>query len=198
MTTSDHSPAAQKQRLRIPTRARRDAIPATDRDACSTALLARLQALDGFPYAEVVHTYVGIGSEVATIPLIEQLLEHGIRIACPRVAGGDHLEHHEIRSTNDLVEGAMKLLEPNPERCPELPISQIDLVLVPGLAFTRDGHRLGYGRGHYDHLLAQCEATAIGLAFNAQLVDVLPSETHDRAMDIVITESETIHTGARG
>lgn len=198
MTTSDHSPAAQKQRLRTQARTRRDAIPAADHVARSTALLARLQALDGFASAEVVHTYVGIGSEVATLPLIEQLLEHGIRIACPRVAGGDHLEHREIRSTNDLVEGAMKLLEPDPERCQELPISQIDLVLVPGLAFTRDGHRLGYGRGYYDRLLAQCEATAIGLAFEAQLVDALPGETHDRAVDIVITESETIHTGARG
>ncbi|MBT5775110.1 MAG: 5-formyltetrahydrofolate cyclo-ligase, partial [Dehalococcoidia bacterium] len=179
-------------------RARRDAIPAANREASSTALLARLQALDGFAAAQVVHTYVGVGSEVTTLPLIEQLLEHGIRIACPRVANGNHLEHREIRSTNDLVEGAMKLLEPDPQRCPELPISLIDLVLVPGLAFTRSGHRLGYGRGYYDRLLARSEATAIGLAFDAQLLNELPEETHDRAVDIVITESETIHTGARG
>jgi 5-formyltetrahydrofolate cyclo-ligase len=146
-----------------------------------------------------VHTYVGVGSEVATLTLIEELLRRGgMRIACPRVAGGDHLEHHEIRSTNDLVEGAMELLEPDPAHCPKLPVSQIDFVLVPGLAFTRDGHRLGYGRGYYDRLLAQSQATAIGLAFDAQLLDELPRETHDRAVDIVITESKTIHMGARG
>lgn len=198
MTTPDNSPAAQKQRLRTQARARRDAIPSADRVARSTALLARLQALDGFASAEVVHTYVGVGSEVATLQLIEQLLQLGIRIACPRVAGGDHLEHREIHSTNELIEGALKLLEPDPERCPELPVSQIDLILVPGLAFTRSGHRLGYGRGYYDRLLTECEATAVGLAFDAQLLEALPEETHDRTVDIVITESETMHTGARG
>jgi len=149
MTATDDSLAAQKQHLRTQARARRDSISAADRDARSTALLVRLHSLDRFPTAAVLHTYVGIGSEVATLPLIEELLQLGVRIACPRVTGGDHLEHREIHSTNDLVEGAMKLLEPDSDHCPELPVYLIDLVLVPGHAFTRDGDRLGYGRGYY-------------------------------------------------
>lgn len=197
MTSPRESTTEAKRRLRPQARARRDAIPAADRDSRSAALLDHLRQLDGFATAEVVHTYVGIGSEVATLPLIEQLLEHGARVICPRVANGDHLEHREISSTDDLIEGAMDLLEPDPARTAEVSIAEIDLVLVPGLAFTRSGYRLGYGRGYYDRLLTECAGTAIGLAFDAQLLDVLPTEAHDRAVDLIVTESETIHTGAR-
>ncbi len=197
MTTPDETLRAAKARFRTEARARRDAIPAADRDSRSAAILERLNQLDGFASAEVVHTYVGIGSEVATLPTIELLLAGGTRVVCPRVADGNHLEHREITSTGDLTEGAMALLEPDPARTSEVPIAEIDLVLVPGLAFTHAGYRLGYGRGYYDLLLTECAGTAIGLAFDAQLLDVLPTEAHDRPVDLIVTESETIHTGAR-
>jgi 5-formyltetrahydrofolate cyclo-ligase len=197
MTTPDESPAAAKRRLRPEARARRDAIPTAERDSRSAALLDRLHQIERFATAEVVHTYVGIGSEVATLPLVEQLLANGARVVCPRVANGDHLEHHEISTTDDLIAGAMGLLEPDPAHTVEVPVAEIDLILVPGLAFTRAGYRLGYGRGYYDRLLTDCAATAIGLAFRAQLLDALPAEVHDRAVDLIVTESETIHTGAR-
>ena len=197
MTNANDSTAEAKQQLRAATRARRDAISPAERATRSSALIEQLTQLEGLATAALVHTYVGVGSEVQTLPLIEQLLDRGVRVVCPRVAAGHHLEHREIRSTDELVESAIGLLEPDPGRCAEVALSAVELVLVPGLAFTRDGYRLGYGRGYYDRLLAECEATAIGIAFDAQLLDALPREAHDRAVDVVITDSETIHTGAR-
>lgn len=197
MTTQDDSIAAAKQRLRVETRALRDVIAFAERETRSAALIARLQQIEGFASAAVVHTYVGVGSEAGTLLLIKELLDHGVRVVCPRIAAGDHLEHREIASIDELVQGAIGLVEPDPTRSSEVPLSEFQMVLVPSLAFTRDGYRLGYGRGYYDRLLATCEATAIGLAFDSQMVDELPQQVHDRAVDIVVTESETIHTGAR-
>jgi len=197
MTDSNDSIAEAKQLLRGTTRARRDAIEPAERATRSSALLERATLFEGLATAAVVHTYVGVGSEVQTLPLIEQLLDHGVRVVCPRVAAGNHLEHREIRSTDELVESAIGLLEPDPNCCSEVALATVDLVLVPGLAFTRNGYRLGYGSGYYDRLLAECDTTVVGIALAEQLLDALPREAHDRAVDVVITDSETIHTGAR-
>ena len=89
----------------------------------------------------------------------------------------------------DTVKNKYGILEPN-EYASEFPIDEIDALIVPGLAFTLDGRRLGYGGGYYDRLLSMDSFTAyaIGFCFKFQIIRDLPTETHDRKVDNIITD----------
>jgi 5-formyltetrahydrofolate cyclo-ligase len=96
-----------------------------------------------------------------------------------------------------LRPGAWKILEPHPERCPVVAVEEIDLIFVPGLAFTRTGGRLGRGGGFYDRFLAGMRpgAMKVGVCFHAQLAGELPMEAHDHEVGVVVTEREVIRCG---
>ena len=190
--------ARQKAAFRAEMSARRDALPAEVRDAATRAIEARLVALPALEAARTVHCFVGIGSEVATEALIRGLLLRGHRVVAPRVKRRI-LEHVELTSIDTLVSNRMGLREPHPDAEP-VPLSEVDVMLVPGLAFDAAGYRLGYGGGYYDRTLTELarhgRATTIGLAFEAQLVDEVPREEHDRSVPLIATETRTIVTGA--
>ncbi len=114
-----------------------------------------------------------------------------LTFAYPRVVGAGEMRCHAITSSSDLERGAFGLQEPK-ETCPTLAPHELDLVVVPGWAFTSDGARLGKGGGYYDRLLAdvQGEGATIGVCFQCQLWDTVPIEDHDRAMDVVLTGSQ--------
>ena len=112
------------------------------------------------------------------------------------------IEHHtlqprQVRSMEDLRRGAMNVWEPR-AHCPHIDIAALDIILVPGLAFTREGARLGRGGGYYDRLLAQpdCRAERIAVAFDVQIVDHIAVESHDQHIHQIITESGLIQTSA--
>lgn len=96
---------------------------------------------------------------------------------------------------DDLQRGQMNVWEPKPQ-CALITIAALDLILVPGLAFTRDGARLGRGGGYYDRLLAHptCRAKRIAVAYDLQLVDHIPLELHDQRVHQIITESGLIQS----
>jgi 5-formyltetrahydrofolate cyclo-ligase len=100
------------------------------------------------------------------------------------------MEFHLCEDVSQLRAGAWKILEPDARNCPVVAPNEIELLLIPGLAFTVDGKRLGRGGGHYDRFLerAQPRAVKIGVCFHAQLVAEMPVEIHDREVDRVITE----------
>ena len=101
----------------------------------------------------------------------------------------------QITSLEDLQRGSMNAWEPKPH-CPRLDIAALDIILVPGLAFTRDGARLGRGGGYYDRLLANptCHAQRIAIAFDIQIIDHIPVEDHDQRVRQIITESGLIQS----
>jgi 5-formyltetrahydrofolate cyclo-ligase len=108
---------------------------------------------------------------------------------------GDEVQLFRLEAISELVPGTFGILEPTAE-LRELPPrqvlpSQIDLALVPGVVFDRQGNRLGYGRGFYDRLLRQLprEVLRVGLAFECQVVEELPVEPHDERMDWLVTEA---------
>lgn len=111
----------------------------------------------------------------------------------------DSAELHpcRIESLDDLQRGTMNVWEPKFE-CQRLDVAALDIILVPGLAFTRDGTRLGRGGGYYDRLLANpaCRAQRIAIAFDLQIVDSIPVEDHDRRVHQIITESGLIQASA--
>ncbi len=103
----------------------------------------------------------------------------------PRVEG-DAMQFYDYRPSA-LTSGAFGIAEPVVEDCPVCPPEAIDLMLVPGMAFTREGARLGRGKGFYDRYMAQPELQAfrVGVCFAHQLVETLPTEPHDCAIDAV-------------
>jgi 5-formyltetrahydrofolate cyclo-ligase len=103
----------------------------------------------------------------------------------PRLRASGELELAPS-SASELVRDAAGLLTPPLDRA-AVAVGPADVVIVPGVGFTRAGARLGRGGGHYDRLLSHCAATSIGVAFDIQLVDELPTEPHDRPVDLVVT-----------
>lgn len=182
--------AAIRERLLSERSAVEDAV----RDAWSAAIVDRLEELPVWRGAAVVHTYVGaIEGEVATRGLVRRALTHGKRVVCPRVRWRPpRLESWAIRSLDDLVESRRGLWEPDPSRAEPVAAGELDLVIVPGLAFDRRGWRVGFGAGLYDRFLSTVTAPRVALAFSLQLQESLPVEPHDEPVDWIVTEGETI------
>jgi 5-formyltetrahydrofolate cyclo-ligase len=208
MTRPDISTAGEraevvrrKAALRIEARARRDEITPGERIAASHAIEASIAALPSLETAHVVHCYIGIGSEVVTEELLRGLLLRGQRVVCPRVNDRGTLDHLEISQIESLVAGPMGLREPDAEHTRAVDLAEVDVMLIPALAFNRAGYRLGYGRGYYDRVMEEMaghgRATTVGLSFESQLVDELPREEHDQPVDLIVTEVQTIVTRAR-
>ena len=154
----------------------------------SEAIWRKLQRLGVFRRAKTVLCYVSLPDEVQTGPLIMQMLEAGKRVVVPHVRGED-LVLSQLRDLGrDLAPGSFGVLEPKPDAVRPVPAQELDLVLVPGLAFDRRGHRLGRGRGYFDRLLARLPDTTstIGVCFDFQLFDRLPTDPHDQAVGVVV------------
>ena len=167
-----------------------------DRDHKSERILDRIFSLEHYAQAAIMSTYVGVDSEVATIPLIRSACAEGRTLVVPWMDGG-HIRLARIEALDELVPSAFGLLEPTAQirvdTSRQMAPTSCDLFLVPGVAFDRMGNRLGHGRGYYDELLARVphSATRIGLAFECQLVERVPTEPHDQRMDLVVTELGT-------
>jgi len=97
---------------------------------------------------------------------------------------------HVIKDFRELEEGKYRILEPVDAK--EVDLDEIDIVLVPGIAFDKKGHRIGYGKGYYDSFLRKVNALKIGLCMDFQIVDKIPSNEWDVGMDIVVSEKQVI------
>lgn len=144
-----------------------------------------------FIRAETLALYSPINDEVATAQIFAAARELNKRLCYSRVVG-DELEFIEVCAVNELVPGAFGVAEPVTGK--KISIAELDLVVVPGVAFDLRGHRLGYGRGFYDRqLTGKAAATvAVGLCFEIQLCELLPTEVHDQALDYIATETRFI------
>jgi 5-formyltetrahydrofolate cyclo-ligase len=182
----------QKAELRREGLARRDALPAEIRKAAAEVIAARAFPLAIAP-GMVVSGFMPLKSEINPLPLMRKLADAGARLALPTVAGrGKPLIMRSWQWGEPLVPGVWGIRE-LPPAAPEL---QPDILLVPLLAFDRDGHRIGYGAGYYDLTIAQLRAkkpiAAVGIAFAAQEVESVPRTAFDARLDLVLTENETI------
>jgi 5-formyltetrahydrofolate cyclo-ligase len=156
----------------------------------------RLLQLPAWQEADTILTYVSFSPEVDTHKIIEEALRLGKRVVVPCVdPKGIETALSELRSRGDLAPGPLRgILEPAEAfRIPVDP-SEIELALVPGVAFDRKGGRLGLGGGYYDRLMPKMKnAFRLGLAFSVQLhVGTLPLESHDVPIDVILTEKELI------
>ena len=153
---------------------------------------ARLcEAIAAFPQWQTARS-VAFFAPQPREPDIEMLWAHaGERSICyPRVEG-DQIGLYQVGTLYELRAGRWGLREPDADPARAVPLHKVELILVPGVAFTRDGRRLGRGGGYYDRLLAGLAAGTckIGVCFEHQVVPELPVEPHDQSVDFVATEN---------
>lgn len=170
--------------------ARRRASSQTEKQKASQTISKTLRARPECRKATAICVYVSLPDEVDTTTLLRAFIHQKKTVVVPRVAGKE-LTLHRIRTLRDLRTGSFGIAEPK-RSCPEIEKSLVDLFIVPGIAFDRQGFRLGWGKGYYDRLLKGVKAPKIGLAFASQIVPRLFHKRYDIPMDIVITEHETL------
>ena len=178
---------AEKAALRRELRARLKALSPEQRRESDRALLARFLALPQVKGASTLLLYHGMGTESDTSRLLEPLWEAGKQVALPRCLPGNQMEARLVQRDTVLVPHPWGMLEPGTD-CPLAGPADIDLVLVPGLAFDRSGGRLGQGGGFYDRWLAGYSGLTAALCREAVLLEQVPREGHDRSVDLVVTE----------
>ncbi len=189
--------ARSKAAIRAAVLQRRDALSPALRQGYSRAALSRIVATERFQTADVVMAYCGFGSEIDTLPLVEAALQSGKKVVLPKInRAANRLDIFAVRNLQtDLQAGLWGIREPNPLVCASVQPAELDFVLTPGVAFDRQGGRIGYGKGFYDQLLSVCHNAGkrpaiVAAAFNVQVIDAIPMQSHDVPIDAVATEIE--------
>ncbi len=195
--TMTATPRDRKEALRRQAHDNRQAQP--NKDELSQAICRTFAELPEYAAAGAVMFYVDVRSEVRTRHYLPTALTHGKRIIVPYCVEGE-LELFHLQDMQELSVGMYKILEPREElrQLPEkrVEVAELDLIMVPGVAFDRAGARMGHGFGYYDKLLehARVGTPLVALAFECQLFDEIPTQEHDVFMDKIITQS-TVYAG---
>jgi 5-formyltetrahydrofolate cyclo-ligase len=197
-----------KSTLRKQTLLLREQLPVEKRVAHNAMITENLLNLPEYQQAETVLGYMNFGSEYASELWIAQVLADGKRLVLPRV--NRHTNRLDLYLIEDLdtqlAAGLWNIREPVIQRCERLiDINEVEFVLVPGIAFSRDGARLGYGGGFYDKLLAPLKAEGkrllpalVAAGFALQIVNQIPQEETDVKVQWLVTEKETVNCSAQG
>lgn len=143
-------------------------------------------------YLNTYHTFMlfmPYKNEIDTTYLINRLLSEKKRVVLPKVdKTSNTINAFEVTNlTSDLISGAYGIMEPTEQLLKILP-SEIDLILLPGVAFDRKGYRLGYGGGYYDRFLLDTGAFKLGVAFEFQVIEQIPVESWDIQLDKILTD----------
>lgn len=189
-----------KKEIRQKVLAARNSISLEDRIYFSRKICAGLLNLEVFKKAKTVHFYLNTKSEVNTEEAVRKSLLTGKNVVVPVI---NHKTRHLLLSVlkdydNDLAAMPHGIHEPKPELLRPVSLNEVDLMVLPGVAFDQFGHRLGYGAGYYDRLLHSDAARPflIALAFELQIVDEIPVGSHDVKVDMIVTEERIINAGS--
>jgi 5-formyltetrahydrofolate cyclo-ligase len=162
-------------------------LPDFSRRRQSLELIEKLKQLPVFQQSKNILLYVSQNYEVETHTLIHDCLKTK-NVFLPKVnKEKDVLQLYELKKWEDLQPGPFSILEPPTTK--KVSLSHIDLAIVPAIAFTKEGNRLGHGKGYYDKLFASSKKLpyTIGLALHEQIVEEIPVEKHDYKVDLVLT-----------
>lgn len=151
----------------------------------SVAVCMRMAQSSEFINADTVLVYSAKKGECDPRLLAEIACGMGKRVAYPRCEGNELGLY--IAEAEQLIPGAYGIQEPD-ETCQRVDIAEVDFAVIPGVAFDKQGGRLGRGKGYYDRLLKDAKAVKAGLCFNEQLVEQVPMESHDGRMDMIVAE----------
>lgn len=181
-----------KAALRREVRARISMLTPEQRAEASRKMFGRAVAWPVWREARTVLLTWSLPDELAATRLIEAALADGKRVALPGydAGSGGYVARRIEHPGSDLAAGKYGVREPRPE-CPDVPFAELDLLLVPGVAFDPAGNRLGRGGGFYDRMLAlTTAAVSCGVGFDEQIVSGVPVEPHDVKLHYVLTPAE--------
>lgn len=194
--TKQISAQAMKQAIRQRIIADRAALPQGERAQLSREITARLLRLDAYREAHAVLGYMNFGAEFESDSWLRQVLADGKTLLLPKVnMDTRELELYRVTDVDaQLAPGAYGIREPLPQSCVTAKLEEANFILLPGVAFGRDGARLGYGGGFYDKLLARMthQPALAAAAFALQIIEQIPQEATDMKVGWIITEQETI------
>lgn len=187
--------AAQKAALRRSMKDKRSGLTASKRAFLDEQLCKHLLELVGRLEVKSVYCYVSFGTEADTIRFLQELWKRGVQTAVPHVEGRS-MSFYWVHGMGDLSPGYLGILEPKDSCCQAK--EHRALVITPGLAFTADGGRLGYGGGYYDRFFAEePDHMRVGAAYGWQVVDTLPAEETDHRLHLIVTD-QGIRTCGQG
>lgn len=157
-------------------------------DACNLLLESK-----EFEQASVLLLYYPIKNEISPLPLIKKAQKMGKKIAFPVCnTVSNTLTFHVINSVDELFPSHFGILEP--PTCNEIPtLTERTVALVPALAYSKEGHRLGYGKGYYDRFLHDFPGISVGFSYSELVLDSIPHKVHDIPLKLIITENEVIY-----
>lgn len=203
--------ADAKKRIRREVLSVRNMISPKLRQEKSSKILQTIYEMEVYRIAGVILSYVDYQSEVITTPLIEKALADGKKVFCPKVSGDD-MDFYRIVGMDELEDGYKGIKEPvgdhdfleflferddlsdnSDARNAINNIYSKTLVIIPGSAFDKGCHRMGYGKGFYDKYMTRLSEKginvfALGLGYECQLIDKVPCEAHDIVLDMLVTE----------
>ena len=192
-----------KQTIRQRILSEREQLSAGLRAQYSAKITRRIVQLPEYRAARVVLGYMNFGAEFESEIWVRQALADGKQLLLPKVnRTTNELDIYRVTDLqHDLAPGLWNIREPLPERCVKVDVpEEVDFILLPGVAFGRDGARLGYGGGFYDRLLERLDkdgvAHSLALvagAYSLQLVEGIPQEVTDRKVQWLVTENEMIN-----
>lgn len=157
----------------------------------------RLFEFANFLESKIVMLYMNAANEVATGNIVKRAYEYNKIVVLPAFNPAKSIIKlmKVDNPKKDLITGSRGILEPDPAKCKPVPLDCIDIAIIPGIAMDEKGGRLGCGDGYYDRIIPDLPMTTrkVGLVFEGQLVPQVPMESHDRHVDIIITERRVIY-----
>ncbi len=183
--------AYAKRELRTRMQSVRKLLPDESTVERSSRACAAVLALPEYASARVVAGYIAMRKELDVSDALTAAADSGKRIVLPRITDAGLAFHVHVPGT-PLHENDWGVLEPDPN-AEQVPIAEIDLMLVPALALDLRGYRLGYGKGFYDHVLPQlAHGRAVGIVYDFQLLAEVPEEPHDQRVHWIITDARSL------
>jgi len=177
--------SSEKKVIRTQIKAQRDALESEFKLAYDASMCASLLALILEKKCRVVHAYIPMGSEIDISPLLKKLMAKKITVVTPKTLKNRQLEHLVLESLAHLESGVYGTSHP---KNGVVFNGELDLIIVPGLAFDSENYRLGYGGGYYDTFLAaHPKAFTVGIGYPFQNIDNVPKEAHDACLNSVLT-----------
>ena len=181
-----------KDHIRQTIKQKRLALSSNEVQRRSRSVFQRLMKSNFYQNAQSIACYVSVQNEVDTHNLIQIALKNGKQIGVPVTDPDGHMAFQAISSLDILHPVHFGLLEPPRDANTEIPPESFDLILLPGLAFDDRGNRIGSGGGYFDRFLSTIPAHTAALSYDFQILDQIPTDSHDIRLDYIITESRVI------
>ena len=186
-----------KEEIRKEIATRLEALSDSEVENKTQGIENRLFEFANFLESNIVLLYVNSTSEVNSEQIIKRCFDYNKIVILPAF-NAENFEINLMKVDNldtDLIPGPRGILEPDEDRCNIVPIECIDIAIIPGVAFDEKGARIGSGTGYYDRLIPKLSITTrkVALAFENQIVPQIQMESHDRYVDIIITEQRIIY-----